>query len=399
MLQLIGVKSNYDIEIRQKFSIVPSRFESNLKRFKEIVDEIIIISTCNRTEIYINSQMSYDELINSVFYNFNWDKYLISYTFYKEGKDVVTHLMEVICGFDSKILGEEQILGQIKTAYTLALKNNSIKGELQRLFQEGIACSKNFRQYCEIYKIPVSSASIVVKEALKEDIKRFMIIGFGETGRLVLKYLLSYEIDIVYVVVRDKNNIKNNSIIDEKVRFINFEDKNKFYNEVDSIVSCTSAPHTIIHREELPEQKSILIFDLAVPKDVDKEVVNLRNIRVLDIDDISSMDNNNKIMRRKKMEKYKYILDEHIDKFITWQSINELSPEIQYIKNFGEEVNRERIKTFKNKKNTKDHEELAETLIKSTSKVYINRFIEVLKEEKLEGREKYCLEIMKKIFC
>lgn len=399
MLQLIGVKSNYGVEIRQKFSIIPSRFENNLKILKKIVDEIIIISTCNRTEIYVNSQMPYNKLIDSIFYNFNWDKNLISYTFYKEGQNVVRHLMEVICGFDSKILGEEQILGQIKTAYALALKNNSIKGELQRLFQEGIACSKNFRQCCEIYKIPVSSASIVVKEALKKGIKKFMIIGFGETGRLVLKYLLSCEIDIAYIVVRNKNNIKINSTENEKVRFINFEEKNKFYNEVDSIVSCTSAPHTIIHKEELPEQKSILIFDLAVPKDVDKEVVNLTNIKVMDIDDISNMDDNNKIMRREKMEKYKYILDEHIDKFTIWQSVSELSPEIQYIKNFGEEVNRERIKTFKNKKNTKDHEELAETLIKSTSKVYINRFIEVLKEEKLEGREKYCLEIMKKIFC
>ncbi len=141
------------------------------------------------------------------------------------------------------------------------------------------------------------------------------------------------------------------------------------------------------------------IFDLAVPRDVDNDVFLLSNIKVYDIDDISRIDKNNKVMRKQKMAQYRYIIDKYIKKFIKWQTLNELSPEIQRIKNYGEEICEKRIKTFKNKRYTKDNEILARIMIQSTAKVYINRAIKLLKKEKLNGTEDNCLRFIDEIFC
>ena len=167
---------------------------------------------------------------------------------------------------------------------------------------------------------------------------------------------------------------------------------------MDCIISCTSAPHAIIYKEELPK-KEFLIFDLAVPKDIDAGVLTLSGVKVYDIDNISSIDENNKIMRKEKMEKYRYIIQEYIDEFIKWQSLDELSPEIQKMKNFGDQICKKRIETFKNKRYTKDNELLVQTMIQSTAKVYINRAIDALKEAKLQGKEDEYLKLINKIFC
>ena len=143
IIQLIGVKSDCDIEIRQKFSIISARLVDKLKSIYDVTGNVLILSTCNRTEIYVSSDLEREALIRSVFDRLGWDKELEKYIFYVEDKDAVRHLMEVCCGFHSKILGEDQILGQVKTAYSTALKAKTINGQLQRMFQNAVTCGKS----------------------------------------------------------------------------------------------------------------------------------------------------------------------------------------------------------------------------------------------------------------
>ena len=398
IIQLIGVKSDCDIEIRQKFSIISARLVDKLKSIYDVTGNVLILSTCNRTEIYVSSDLEREALIRSVFDRLGWDKELEKYIFYVEDKDAVRHLMEVCCGFHSKILGEDQILGQVKTAYSTALKAKTINGQLQRMFQNAVTCGKKFKSVCEIYKIPVSVPSIAVREAEKKKMKRYMILGFGEIGQLVLKYLNSLNAEIVYVAVRNMAKVDEFYRNYDWIRFITFRERKDYDKNVDCIISCTSAPHTVISKDELPDKK-LLVFDLAVPRDVDKNVKTLPNVELYDIDSISVIDQNNKIMRKEKMEKYRYIIDEYIDEFVKWQAVDEISPEIQKIKNFGSRICEKRIKTFKNKRYTKDNEKLVRTMIESTAKVYINRAINTLKEGKFQGREEEYMELINKIFC
>lgn len=394
MIQVLGVRHNVELEIREKLSIITKRVDYSLKKLKSLCDDVVILSTCNRTEIYLKSKYSGIDLIEKIFEQLNWDKALLSYTFYFKQDEAINHLMNVVCGFDSIIFGEEQILGQVRMAYDQAIKAKSVKSEFMRLFDTAITCGKNFRQKTKLYKIPVSSASIVVDEARKRKLKRFMILGFGGVGALVEKYIQGIEYEKLYIATREK---PKDNVVDSKVEFIYFKDRKDYYRDVECIISATSAPHTVIEKEDV-ESEELLIFDLAVPRDVEDDVYLLPNIEVYNIDNIDTIDDENHGKRKTKMIENRYIIAEYIGDFKDWQKIRTLTPEIIKLKSRGEEIAKLRYDVFKNKKETKDIDKLAETLIQSTSNAYVNRAIEVLKEEYLKGRGEECLEIIEKIF-
>ena len=392
MIQLIGLNHDVKIEIREKLSIIPKRQEKCLEALLKICDEAVILSTCNRTEIYFRSKD--EDIISKVFEALNWDKTLIKYVeSYKEEK-AIQHLMEVVCGFDSLLLGEDQILGQVRDAYEATKGLKTTKKELQRLFENAIACGKEFRTKSKIGDIPLSSSSMVVKQAIGRGLKNFMILGYGAVGELTSKYILEGEIDLLYIAVRDfqKVNIEN-----PRVKVIPFKDIHNYYEEVDCVISCTAAPHNVVHLKELPN-KHLLLFDLAVPRDIEETVSENSLYEVYDIDKLGDIHDDNYKRREHLMKNNRYIVDKAIKEYIEWKTINELSSFIKRIKHNGEDVYKQRLDTFKHKKETKDNEKLAEMLLKSTSNAYINRAIEVLKEEHLKGRSKECVDIISRIF-
>lgn len=392
MIQLIGLQHDVKIEIREKLSIIPKHQEKCLESLLNICEEAVILSTCNRTEIYFKSKD--EDIVSRVFEALNWDKTLIKCVFnYKEEK-AIKHLMEVVCGFDSLLLGEGQILGQVRDAYEAAKGLKTTNKELQRLFENAIACGKEFRTKSKIGDIPVSSSSMVVKKAIGRGLKSFMILGYGEVGELTSKYILEEKIDLLYIAVRDLQKI---NIEDPRVKIIPFKDIHKHYEEVECVISCTSAPHNVVHLNELPN-KYLLLFDLAVPRDIEEIVSENPLYEVYDIDMLGDIHDDNFKRRQASMKSNKYIMDKAIKEYIEWRTIKELSPIIKRIRHNGEDLYKERLVTFKHKKETKDNEKLAEILLRSTSNAYINRAIEVLKEEHLKGRSKECVDIISRIF-
>lgn len=357
----------------------------------------MIISTCNRTEIYFNGSLSGEEGLKKVFEIFKWDINLSKYCFYLDEKETVKHLMEVVCGFHSRILGEDQILGQIKSAYQKSLEMGAVKLELQRLFQDAITCGKRFRTEGRLYEIPVSSSSIAVNDAINKGAKKFMVIGYGEVGTLVVKYALSHNIDSLKLVVRDITKIEY--IDDIRVEVMDYKHGREIINDMDCVISCTSAPHLIIEQKHIKEYGDrLIIFDLAVPRDVDEKVKNFNRVELLDIDDISSIDDENKKLRDERMQYFKYIPYQYIKEFLEWKKLRGIAQNIKELKISGNKVVEERCKTFSHKCKNPQDIQLANVLIKSTSDAYVNRAIEVLKEEKLKGCEEECLRILKRIF-
>lgn len=397
MIGLIGIKRNTPLEIREKLTLKPKRIQEYTEKLLKIFKEVVILATCNRTEIYFNDFSEREELLKEIFDIFEWDYLFSGYVFITKGEDSCRHLFEVCCGFHSKIVGEDQILGQVKSAYETALEFNSVSLELHRLFQEAITCGKKFRNESRLYDIPVSSASIAVNESIKKGCSRFMLMGYGEVGQLVMKYLLSHKTELIYLVVR---NIKiKDEINDPRVKVITFDEKNRYIDEVHSIISCTSAPHVVLSYNDINiHGQKIYIYDLAVPRDIDKRIEEINRFEVYNIDKISAMNDENKKLRMDRMIENKYILNKYFIEFIEWQKLRVIAPEIKKIKELGSSVYNMRSTTFKNKCKDKNDIELADTLIKSASDFYINRAIKVLKEETLKGCGDKCLSIIEKIF-
>jgi glutamyl-tRNA reductase len=394
---LIGIRKNTPLEIREKFTIKPKKHKEYMQELLSELKEVVILSTCNRTEIYFNASSSEEELLKKIFEIFSWDYKYKQYIFIANGKDVYRHLFEVCSGFHSKILGEDQILGQVKDAYEEALNIKAVSAELHRLFQEAVTCGKRFRKEAKLFEIPVSSASIVVNEAVNHKCTKFMILGYGEVGQLTMKYLLSNKIDLVYLVVRN-SKIKD-EIHDERVKVISFEEKNNYIDDVECIIGCTSAPHPVVKKEDINENgNKLIIYDLAVPRDVEKEVSLLYRTEVYNIDTISRIDDENKKLRKEKMEEHKYIMDKYLKEYEEWIKFRSISPSIKSLKILGDKVSEKRIQTFANKSNNEKDIALAHKLIKSTSDFYINRAIEVIKEETLKGCGEEWVKIIEKIF-
>lgn len=400
MILLLGIKKNTNLDVRAKFAIAPSRQRSLVKKLNEDFKEAVIVSTCNRTEIYVNADDALENnyIVHKIFEDLQWDYEKLSpFIFISKEDDTIYHLMEVICGFHSRILGEDQILGQIKESYILAKEENTIGQELQKLFEEALSCGKKFRTECKIFEVPVSSVSISIAKALEHDAKSFMVLGYGEMGRLAAKYALGHDIEKLYIVVRNKLVVDD--LDDSRVSVISFTEKNEFLDKVHAVISCTAATHTLINKDDIKEDGTdIYIFDLAVPRDVDPNVSELHRVKLYDLDYISSIDDRNKVVRKERMEQFRYIIDEKIDEYNEWLNSRKLSPIIIKLKMAGDETYLERAKTFVNKSKGKEDLKLAKTLIKSASHTYINKAIEVLKEESLNGRQEECLEIINKIF-
>ncbi|MGL5414946.1 MAG: glutamyl-tRNA reductase [Clostridium sp.] len=395
MIGLLGVKKDTPLEIREKFSVSNKMKENAIEKLKDSVEELIILSTCNRTEIYFNHFLEDGEILKKIFEAFNFDKKYIEYVFIVHEDTAIKHLFLVVCGFHSKILGEDQILGQIKDAFNYSLEKKLIKNELLRLFQGAITCGKRFRYEAELYKIPVSSASISVNKCIEDNLRTVMVLGYGDVGKLVVKGLLSHKyISKVFIVVRDKGKVLES---DDRIEVLTFEEKNRFINEVEGIISCTAAPHTVVKKEDLKvEGEKIDIFDLALPRDVDLELYKNDRFKILNIDNISKIDDINKELRKEKMEEFKFLIDRFIKEYLDWLKIREISP---YIKKIREKESLEKEKRYDTyKRKTKKEEKIVETMIKSMGNLYASKAIEVLKEEALKGREKECLEILTKIF-
>lgn len=399
MIGLVGIKKNTPLEIREKFIVKTKKHNEYVQELLKELTEVVILSTCNRTEIYFNASVgkNEEELLKKIFEIFGWNYEYKSYIFINTNDDVYRHLFEVCCGFHSKILGEDQILGQVKDAYEDSLKFKAVSLELHRLFQEAITCGKKFRKDAKLFEIPVSSASIVVKEAIGHKCTKFMILGYGEVGRLIMKYLLSHSIEIIYLVVRN-NKIKD-EIYDERVNVISFEEKNRYIDKVECIIGCTSAPHPVVRKEDIKEEgNKLIIYDLAVPRDVEKEIALLDRTNVYNIDTISRIDDKNKKLRKDRMEYNKYIMSKYIKEYEDWLKIRSIAPTMKKLRELGNEVSKKRIETFVHKSNERKDIALADKLIKSTSDFYINRAIEVIKEETLKGRGEEWTTIIEKIF-
>ena len=308
MLALIGIRKNVNIEIREMFSLGFNKQKKTLESLKDIYEEVVIISTCNRTEIYISGCLGEKEDVLRIFEILEWDLSLAEHIFYLKDSEVAKHLMEVVCGFHSKILGEDQILGQVKDAYELSLEHKALKQKLLKLFEEAIACGKRFRSESELYKIPVSSSSIAVSKAISFGSKSLMVLGYGTIGNLVVKYALSSKLEKLYIVVRNKEKV--NDIKDSRVTVLDFNEYKNFINEVDSIISCTSSPHIVIQKNYINNYgNDILLIDLALPRDIDEQTSKISRVTLLDIDEISKLDLGNKNLRKLEMNKHKYIVN------------------------------------------------------------------------------------------
>lgn len=333
-LILVGVNhKTTPVEVREKLAFNQGKIEEStelLLQYPEI-QENTIISTCNRVEIYArvdNIEAGTDRLKQflSQYHHIDLeelDQYFYSY----QDNDTVEHLFKVSSSLDSMVLGEAQILGQVKDAYTLARSLRATGQILNQLFEKAFNVAKRVREETGIAEsaVSISSAAVELARKIFDDLENHtvMLVGTGEMAELAAKHLISYGAKTVYITSRTYERAAalaetlNGSALD-------FQHFKEDLHKADIVISSTAAPKFIIERDMVDEaihkrkNRPMFFIDIAVPRDIAPEVNELENVYLYDIDDLQGVVNANIKEREREAELAVEIIQSEVDKFNNW---------------------------------------------------------------------------------
>jgi len=322
---------NAPLDIREKVHFKNTDIAKAYKYLNETcnIKYSVILSTCNRSEIYfIADTKEIGKKSISEFYKnfFNLSDFIIeNYIYMKCDKQAMEHLFRVTSGYESMVLGEDQILGQVKEAYETAIYNRSSGKVLNRLFLDSITAAKKIKSTTGVSNHSISVSSIGVKLIENHMVslkgKRALVIGLGEMTEIAIQYLMQKELEDIYVTNRTIKKSLDFTVDYPSVKCIDFSDRYKEIENIDILISCTSAPHLVIQKGRFLEHykgRSLCILDLAVPRDIDPLIKNIPGVDFYEIDDLQKISTNNKKTRKKVMEKGYEIIEEGIYKYLKW---------------------------------------------------------------------------------
>lgn len=297
----------------------------------EVIEEAVILSTCNRTELYCSSNSPKDafrQMENVLLEESSIpDKSQVGdYILRFQGERAVHHLFKVTAGLDSMVIGEDQILGQVKQAYFMAQEGGFCHTVFHTLFRLAITAAKKVKTDTVLSKTSVSTAGLALKKAEEchgsLDGKKLLIIGAsGKIGDIVLKDALDIKGLSVYVTVRQHlprglHNAKHSCQV------IPYEERYHFINDMDVVISATSSPHYTIMKERFLEQctcgKKRVFFDLAVPFDIEESIAQLENTFYYNMEDMAKLAQQNNERKLNSVAEAKQILKEYEEQFYKW---------------------------------------------------------------------------------
>jgi len=313
------------VALRERFAFADARIPASLAQIRTsgIADEAVILSTCNRVEVYAATQLepakAFSELKQFLTTIHDYRDPLTDELYSLSEPQSIHHLFKVAGGLDSMVLGETEILGQLKQAYDLALKHGHTGARLNKAFQRAFNVAKHIRTETNIQRGSVSVASVAVELAEKifnsladRDV---MVIGAGDTSEKTARALMSR--GARSVVVANRTYERAVTLATELGgRAVQFDDWAHEFAKIDIVISSTAAPHHILDRTKLEplmklrRDRPLLLIDIAVPRDIDPEVNFLENVYLYNVDDLQSIADDYLTQRKDEIARCEAIIAE-----------------------------------------------------------------------------------------
>ena len=342
------------IQLRERLAFDEEQIRAALSRFAcghiaSSLSELIVISTCNRIEIYAAS----NELAFAELEAFLSDARGISlqelhpYLYRFEDLDVARHLFDVAAGLDSLVIGEPQILGQITRALDLARGQNTAGPLLNRLFQAAIHAGKRARTETAISRNPASVSSLAASVAEKNlgHIKTasVVVLGAGEMAELTVEALRKRGVEKILVINRTLERAQN---LGERwhAASATFEFLQESLCEADILISSTGAPHIVLDAKMVSQamlartERALVLIDIAVPRDIDPDAANIPHVKLFDIDGLNAQLEDSLTHRMDEVPRVKTILEEELLEFEGYLKSLEMLPIIADIHQQAEEI-------------------------------------------------------------
>ena len=346
MIGLVSINyKNAPIEIREKFDFSDNQKDDFYKiiKSKRIVEGVMIISTCNRTEIYfenekftgLETKIIHKVLKELVDCKFFFDS-LSLFVETKTSKYVTEHLFRLVSGLESMIIGEYQIVEQIKQSFAFAKENDMLSPILERMIQKSFEAGKYIRSNTHIGKGAVSISYAIVEKLSKLpqiNSSKILVVGAGETSLLTIKHLLKKQIENISVVNRSSDKAK---AIAKKcnINYDNFNDLPKLLVENDVAIFSTSSKKSLISFEEitnilkLRNDKNIILIDLSVPRNLPASLSKINGVSLINIDNLKDQVNKNYKKRKLEIAKAEGFIHFFLNDFNQWKTSRHLRPSI-----------------------------------------------------------------------
>ena len=376
------------VEIREKVAFPPTAMEAPLRQMLALpaISEAVIVSTCNRVELYATSrqpEMAILELKDFLakFHDLpaaELDDHLYDLT----GEDAIRHVLRVAASLDSMVIGEPQILGQIKTAYGYACEFHTAGTILNRFLHKAFSVAKRVRTETAIASNAVSISFAAVELARKIfdslENKTVMLVGAGEMCELAAKHFVNQ--GVAKVLVTNRTFSRAEKLAEEfNGTAVNFENFREQLHRVDILLSSTGAPDYVLSAKKLKEvckvrrYKPMFLIDIAVPRDIDPAANKLDNIYLYDVDDLQGVVQANLKERHKEAAKAELIIGEEVEQFQNWLATLEVKPTIVALRQQMEQVRQaEMEKTLANLNDLNDKERKA---IEAMTSAIVNKIL------------------------
>ncbi|MBL0331910.1 MAG: glutamyl-tRNA reductase [Chlorobiota bacterium] len=399
-IYLFGINhTSANLDIREKVALnsnaISSAYPDLLGTF---ASECVIVSTCNRTEIFIvpKEEPFNPKLIKDWLFSFKKTILPENYFFYKQGRDASQHLYEVTSGIASQIIGDIQIIGQVRDSLLTAQSLGSTGKILSRLFTEALKTGKRVRTETDIFTGAVSVSFVAVELAKKifyplSD-KSALVVGAGDVGELSVENLFAQGVKNISITNRtiEKAEELSNRISGSKV--IPFDHFKSILHEFDIIIVSTGADDFVITyndvmiSSDLRGNREQLIVDISVPRNVEPSVSDIPNVYCKDINDLSNVIEKNIEKRKAELPKAKAIITEELVKFIAWCKMLPIIPFVEKIKLTSRNIFDDEFNKNKNRFTNENDYQTARKLTESILKKIIGIPLGELLEEEISRR-------------
>ncbi|WP_286831711.1 MULTISPECIES: glutamyl-tRNA reductase [Acinetobacter] len=346
------------VELREQVAFNPEKLSVLLAEQSQHseLNDMVVVSTCNRTEIYAMSD-NVDMVLNWLAQKNGVNvKQLQNHVYRYENAQAVTHLMRVASGLDSLMLGEPQILGQVKTALSLAKEAHTVSPNLNRIFEYAFYAAKRVRSETAVGSHAVSMGYAVAQLAIqvfsKPEKLTVMIVAAGEMNSLVAKHLA--EMGVGKVIICNRTRARAESLAQEiahrvDVEIIEFDQLATNLHRADVISSCTGSLHQVIHFADVKaalkkrRYQQMLLVDLAVPRDIDAKVEKLDGVYLYGVDDLQSVIEENLAQRRQAAVEAEVMVNQLATELVTQQKVNLAGDTIHAYRDYGEQLREEEL--------------------------------------------------------
>lgn len=352
------------VEIRERLAFNGPKLEEGVLALHQLpeVREVAVLSTCNRVELYActGNPSAAAERIKDFLASFHgapraeFEKAL----FVQDGSEAVRHVFRVASSLDSMVVGEPQILGQIKDAFEFALGKKTTGVLLNKLMKKAISTAKRVRTETRIAEnaVSISFAAVELARKIFTNLtgRSFMLLGAGEMAELAARHLVNNGVQDVLVVNRTYE--RGCELAGEfHGRAVRWEEFLHELVHADIIICSTGAPGYVLLKDQMQKvmkerrQRPVFIIDISVPRNIDPEINKIDNVYLYDVDDLQEVVDTNIQGRRVEAEKAEGIIREEVEKFLRWMASLDSVPTIVALRQKAEDIRREEVERLKNR--------------------------------------------------